>query len=70
MNREKIGSFLKARREKLKLSQVEVSARIGMTQGTLSKLERGRAELSFDTAILVTKALRLPMRKLVAQARG
>lgn len=42
-------SRLPALRELLELSQKEFAERVGITQGALSQLERGRSKLSLDT---------------------
>src|SRR3954467_7008659 len=62
------GDSIRAIRQKLGLTLNEVGRRTGMAVSTLSKLEKGRASLSFDKLLSISKALGVDMAELLEPA--
>lgn len=56
---------VKELRTKRRLSQIELSNRSGVSQSTISSLERGEKSPSEATLILLAKALRVPVSELL-----
>lgn len=44
---KQLGKIIHHRRKKAKITQQELCERLGISQGTLSKVERGKLELGF-----------------------
>jgi transcriptional regulator with XRE-family HTH domain len=62
-------SKIRARREKLKLTQAEAAERAEMPRPHWVRIEAGhRSNPSLDTAERVAKALRVPLAKLLTPA--
>ena len=59
------GSFLRASRTSLGLSQVEMAARLGIARGTLCDIEKGRQGVSTELALKVARAAGLSERLAV-----
>lgn len=68
MDHAKIGARLREARERAGLTQVQVQEKIGINQGTLSKIEKGRAALSLERAVALSQLLRLPLSELTRRA--
>jgi HTH-type transcriptional regulator/antitoxin HipB len=58
---QQLGQSLKARRAKLKLSQTEVGAKVGMKQNTVSVLEISTSSSSVESLFKVISALGLEL---------
>ncbi len=56
-----IGARLKALRKREGWTLTEVSARTGISQGTLSKLENGLTKLNFSSVVKLASGLNLPV---------
>jgi transcriptional regulator with XRE-family HTH domain len=54
---QKLSRALRARRETLGMSQLEVGLRVGMDQSQYGKIERGELDVRFRTLVRVTTAL-------------
>lgn len=54
---KEFGKRLRARREELDLSQMDVSARCGIFQAHISQLERGTVNPQVATVLILAKAL-------------
>lgn len=67
MDHAKVGARIRAARERLKLTQVQLAAKTGVTQGSLSRIEKGLMPLSLERATVLSKALRLPLAELTAR---
>jgi HTH-type transcriptional regulator/antitoxin HipB len=57
-----LGQLLKAARKRRKLTQVEVAARLGLSQNRVSYLEQHPDELSFKQLLGWCAAVRLELR--------
>jgi transcriptional regulator with XRE-family HTH domain len=66
------GLGLKARREKLKLSQQEIAVRAGCHWSTVAKLEQGRQEPALPLALALADAVGVALADLLSPpaARG
>lgn len=56
---QSFGEFVKQGRERLGLTQVEVSARAGVNQGYFSRVEKGETEPSVTIALKICEVLGL-----------
>ncbi len=59
------GEAVRRYRGKRSLSQGELAKRAGLQRTYLSDIERGKRNVSLQTAAKVAKALRLPLRALM-----
>ena len=62
-----IGERLKALRKREGWTLMEVAARTGISQGTLSKLENGRTKLNFTSVVKLASGLNLPVTDFTDQ---
>lgn len=67
-HREAVGARVRAARVRAKLRQADVAKRIGISQGTLSKVERGKLALSAEDAASIAKICRVSLSKLLEAA--
>ena len=58
---QKIAQSIKLRREKMGLSQRQLSAKVGIPQSHLSKIERGVVDLQTSSLIEIGRALDLEL---------
>lgn len=63
------GAAIRAFRQRLGLTLKEVSARTGLAISTLSKLEMGRASLSFEKLIKISQGLGVEVSELLGSIR-
>lgn len=59
---KKLGALLKARRKARQLTQKQVESLTGITQGTISKIERGLTNSAFIDIIKLMALLKVKMR--------
>jgi len=59
------GIALKGVRLRLGLTQVEMAKKIGITQGDLSKMEKGERPLGKNMALKIGKALKIDYRRFL-----
>jgi transcriptional regulator with XRE-family HTH domain len=60
-----LGKNLRTARKKLKLSQAEVSARSGVEQGEVSRIERGQRDPQVSTLEKLAKAVEVAPGRLL-----
>ena len=60
---------VKEYRKKRNFSQIELSNRSGVSQSTISSLERGEKSPSESTLVLLAKALRVPVSELLEEEK-
>ena len=66
-----LGTFIRRKREKLGLGLLEAAAAWGMTQGSLSMIERGeRTKPQSDTLIKLARGLGITIDELLGEATG
>lgn len=63
---EAVGSQIRALRRTADLTTVELATRAGLSNGMLSKVERGTTMPSFDTIVRLAKGLDVPVARLFA----
>jgi DNA-binding XRE family transcriptional regulator len=63
-----IGKNIRRRRTELRLTQVELSKRLGITQGALSDVENGRRSPGLETLAKFSEALEVPPSYLLSEA--
>ena len=63
---EALGARIRQLRSNANLTQVELAARLGMGQSTLSRLEDGSRSLSASDLIDISSALNLSVSELLA----
>jgi transcriptional regulator with XRE-family HTH domain len=61
---DRLGHFIKLRREALNLSQAELAKIIGLTQKSLSEIETGKRQPRRSTKIAIAKALNCSLADL------
>ena len=62
------GDIIRERRKLLHLSQVDLSRRTGLTQPTISSIERGKNNPSYETIRLISAALNMQPSDLIDPA--
>lgn len=62
------GETIRVLRKRMGLTLSDLSARTGLAVSTLSKLEKGRASLSYDKLMLVSKGLGVDMAQVLEPA--
>jgi transcriptional regulator with XRE-family HTH domain len=62
-----IGRNIRRTRTGQAITQTEMAARLGLSQGYLSRLERGQKSLSVETLELVSRVLEVPVSVLTAR---
>lgn len=62
--REHIGTLLRNRREKLGLSQIDLSEKMGIRRPTISDIEAGKWAITVDMLTLFCHHLDIPIKKL------
>lgn len=62
-----IGENIRRRRTMLRISQVELSAKTGVKQATISAIENGVNKPAIDTIILLSEALDCTVSELIGQ---
>lgn len=62
------GHVIRSLRKKLGMTLGDVSARTGLSVPTLSKLEQGKASLSYDKLLAISKGLDIDMAQLLEPA--
>ena len=62
---ENIAMRIKILRERQKISQEELAARLGISRGYLARLETGRHDPTIATLEKPAKALKVPVGKLL-----
>ena len=70
MDQEKIGKFIFSRRNKLKLTQMELANKIGVTDKAVSKWERGKGMPDYSLFIPLCDALGITVNELLAGERN
>ncbi len=55
MNVTKLGSYIKAKREEMRLNQEELAQRLNVTQGYITKIENGKKTPSYDVLNSIAK---------------
>lgn len=65
MDHGKIGARIRQARIRADLRQVDVAAKTGIEQSTLSRIEKGLLKLSFEDAVAISKACGLRLTSLV-----
>lgn len=64
------GGRLKARRKALKLTQVQLFERTGITPGYLSFIENGRANPTLDMMVKLSEAVDTNLCKMLCEPEG
>lgn len=59
---ERLAQFIQGQRKRLKLSQLQAGAKVGLKQGTLSKLETNPERTQLATLFRILSALGLEMQ--------
>ena len=62
MNKEEIGRYVVERRDTLDISQARLAELSGVSVHTLSNLETGNGNVTFDTLLKVTSVLGLKVK--------
>lgn len=60
--RQKIGKFVKQRRNKLKITQPELAEAVDVRVATISDFEKGKANLGINTLIGILGVLRIEIQ--------
>jgi transcriptional regulator with XRE-family HTH domain len=63
-----IGENVRRRRTELRLTQVDLSRRLGITQGAISDLENGKRSPLMGTVAKVAEILEVPPSYLLSEA--
>ena len=63
-----IGENVRRRRTELRLTQVELSKKLGITQGALSDVENGRRSPLMGTLANISEVLEVPPSYLLSEA--
>jgi len=67
---KKIGASLRDARKRAKLTQKELSAQTNLSQQTISALEKGRVNFSFETLIKILDTLNLQIALIPLERKG
>jgi len=67
---KKIGDSLRDARKRAKLTQKELSAQTNLSQQTISALEKGRVNFSFETLIKILDTLNLQIALIPLERKG
>ena len=59
------GVKIAAYRKEIKMTQMELSLRTGITRDQISRLERGKSQPKLETILLIEKALNIPGWSLI-----
>jgi transcriptional regulator with XRE-family HTH domain len=62
MSRQSLAQYIRALRLSRGMTQAQLAKRMKMTQGALSKVESGALGLSLEDAVLVSRALKVPVQ--------
>lgn len=68
MGKRHLGQLIKKRRKTLEVRQTPLSEEIGVTQGTLSKIENGLAIPTFDVGLRICRRLRINLETAASAA--
>lgn len=63
-----MGGRIKAARKRAKFMQADLAQRVGINQGTLSKIERGRLAISAEHAAAIAKLCGVSLTRLLADS--
>ncbi|PVM82089.1 helix-turn-helix domain-containing protein [Caulobacter endophyticus] len=64
--REQVGDLIRHHRDRADLNQSQLAERIGMSQETISRIERGLLAPSFETLVDLASALNVDVRDFFA----
>lgn len=62
---ENLGKNIRAIREKKRMSQEELALKAGISVYYVSRIERGKANVSLETVYKIAKALNLDIKQLL-----
>ena len=60
-----LGETIRARRKQARVSQEKLAEKADLNPKYLSEVERGRANISLDALVRISKALKVQLRDLV-----
>ena len=63
---ERLGGIMKDHRLSMKLTQVEVAGRVGITQGYYCSIEKGQKDADLATVITICRVLKIDLNAFVA----
>ncbi len=66
-NAKDLGDFVKRQRQKMFMTQLELSEEAGITQATLCRMERGQKSVHLDTMVRILNSLE---SQLVIETQG
>lgn len=65
MDKKQVGNRIQVYRKSAGLTQIDLSAKTGISQSKISKIENGSAEMMVVEAIALCKALRVKIDRLL-----
>ncbi|RKO66357.1 MULTISPECIES: helix-turn-helix domain-containing protein [Desulfofundulus] len=63
-----VGSKIRMLRQKSKLTQAELAAKLGISQAEVSRMERGRTAVTVQDLYKISSALDVPVTALLDEA--
>ena len=67
---DRLGHAIRVRRHTLRLSQDQAARHAGMHRNYIGALERGEINPTYGTLLRVSTGLRIPIERLIAEARS